>query len=677
MICTTDAQAVEPPGQARWRATDAIKNQKSKNRKSKMKPAWHFSKVNPRFKNREATQGEFFANDTELRAFVREAVQNSLDASRPGHYGPVSIRIFVSGDESALAPETAKRYFKGGWDHFHAEGSGLREAPAREDRCRFITYEDSGTTGLTGDIDQYHEVADVRNPFYYFFRAEGQSNKLESGRGRWGLGKFVFPRSSRIRSFFAVTVRHDDHQRLLVGQSILRSHPVEDKSYTPDGWFGEKPDRNEASLPVDDQDFIDQFEHDFCLERRREPGLSIVVPFCNDSWTLAAVIGHVVQDYFYPILQEELIVTVEDSDSQTILNARTLPEIVNNAGDDVRSVIRPLVDLSGWALKQQSSGSLVVLSSESPKGTPKWSAQSIDPDVFSRLRRAFNYERRLAVRIPVLVQCRSGQSRDSHFDVFLERAEGSQQKRPVFIRDGIIISDVRTRLIRDVHAIVSIDDAPLTAFLGDAENPAHTAWHEESSHFKGKYTNGPATLRFIRNAVADLCQMLAEATEDEDPELLLDVFSVGTLHDQAGLPVNFASMTTHGFNAGRDQLDKLPRKSKQSKAFRLTRRAGGFRIAGHRNAGEHQCRIDVLVAYDRRSGSPLRKYSTTDFRLDQRPIEIEAHGAEVTIPEPNRLIVAPTNDAFEVIVTGFDENRDLFLQSRMCQDPVAVRNVRK
>ena len=152
--------------------------------------------MNPRFKNREATQGEFFSSDTELRAFVREAVQNSLDARRPGFNGPVSIRIYVSGTEGSLSAESAKRYFRGGWDHFHAEGSGLRDAPGKEDSCPFIAYEDSGTTGLTGDTEQFHEVPGVRNPFYYFFRAEGQSNKLETGRGRWGLGKFVFPRSS-------------------------------------------------------------------------------------------------------------------------------------------------------------------------------------------------------------------------------------------------------------------------------------------------------------------------------------------------------------------------------------------------------------------------------------------------------------------------------------------------
>ena len=276
-----------------------------------MKLSWNFNKVNPRFKNREATQGEFFTNDTELRGFIREAVQNSLDAKRPRVKGPVRVRIFVSGDQAALSPEKAARWFENGWPHFHAEGSGLRDAPRLDEHCRFIAYEDSGTTGLTGDVTQYHEVAGVKNPFYYFFRAEGQSNKTDGGRGRWGLGKFVFPRSSRIRSFFGLTVRHDDKKRLLVGHSILRSHHVGDKSYTPDGWFGKKPDRNEASLPVSDQRCINKFIADFGLKRGADPGLTLVVPYCDERWTSAAVIEAVVQDYFFPVLNGQLVVTVE------------------------------------------------------------------------------------------------------------------------------------------------------------------------------------------------------------------------------------------------------------------------------------------------------------------------------------------------------------------------------
>lgn len=637
-----------------------------------MKLAWHFSKVNPRFKNREATQGEFFANDTELRAFVREAVQNSLDARRPGYNGPVSVRIFVSGDKSALSTDAAKRYFKGGWDHFHADGSGLRDSPSRDEHCCFITYEDSGTTGLTGDVNQYHEVAGVRNPFYYFFRAEGQSNKTESGRGRWGLGKFVFPRCSRIRSFFGVTVRHDDSQRLLVGQSILRSHNIEDKSFTPDGWFGAKPEKDEAAAPVDDQDFIRQFAEDFCLERGHDPGLSIVVPFCDERWTPAAVVDAIVQDYFYPILKEDLVVTVEDADTQTVLNALSLATVVSESADAIRELIQPLLNLTQWALHRDDEGSMIVLSSFAGKAT-KWSRKAIDDRLFEEMRKTLNEKGRIAVRIPALVQYRNGLSKRTQFDAYIERAEGSPQKRPMFIRDGIVISDVRSRLMRDVYAIVAIDDAPLTGFLGDAENPAHTEWSEETSHFKGKYVNGAATLRFIRNAVSDLCQMLAEAADDDDPELLLDVFSVGTGHDQPGRPVEFSSMTNKGSGAAMDRLKVLSAKPRRQKSFRLSSRQGGFRVGSQSDVVEPRRPVEVLVAYDRRGGSPLKKYSTADFCLDQEPIRIESRNAKTEIRNGNHLLIYPLADEFSVVVTGFDGNRDLFLQARNSQQAGKVK----
>ena len=646
-----------------------------------MKLAWYFSKVNPRFKNREATQGEFFANDTELRAFVREAVQNSLDARRPGYTGPVSVRIFVSGSKSALSIDASKRYFKGGWDHFHAEGSGLRDAPVRADNCHFITYEDSGTTGLTGDVNQYHEVADVRNPFYYFFRAEGQSNKTESGRGRWGLGKFVFPRCSRIRSFFGVTVRYDDRQRLLVGQSILRSHNIDDKSFTPDGWFGEKPVKDEAAAPVDDQEFIEQFAEDFCLERRHDPGLSIVVPFCDERWTPAAVVDAVVQDYFYPILKEDLVVTVEDADTQSVLNAHTLVSVVGQCSDSIREMIQPMLNLTQWALQQNNEpggvnpkinptharNSLIVLSSFAGKAT-RWNRKAIDDTLFEDMRTTLQNKGRIAVRIPTLVQYKDGLSKRTHFDAFIERAEASPQKRPMFIRDGIVISDVPTRLMRDVYAIVAIDDAPLTSFLGDAENPAHTEWSEETSHFKGKYVNGAATLRFIRNAVSDLCQMLAEAADDDDPDLLLDVFSVGTGHDQTGRQVEFSSMTSKSSSSTKEWMKILNAKPRKPKTFRLSSRQGGFRLGSRSDAVDPSQPIEVLVAYDRRGGNPLRKYSMTDFQLDKDPIRIEAKNALIEIRDPNQLMVYPVSDEFSVVVTGFDVNRDPFLQARNSQE---------
>ena len=179
-----------------------------------------------------------------------------------------------------------------------------------------------------------------------------------------------------------------------------------------------------------------------------------------------------------------------------------------------------MLNLTQWALHRDDEKSLIVLDSFTGKAT-KWNRKSIDDRLFEGMRKMLHEAGRIAVRIPAIVQYKNGLSKPTQFDAYIERAEGSSQKRPMFIRDGIVISDVRSRLMRDVYAIVAIDDPPLSGFLGDAENPAHTEWSEETSHFKGKYVNGAATLRFIRNAVSDLCQMLAEAADDDDPDVKL------------------------------------------------------------------------------------------------------------------------------------------------------------
>jgi hypothetical protein len=633
-----------------------------------MKLAWHFNKVNPRFKNREATQGEFFTNDTELRGFIREAVQNSLDAKRPRVKGPVRVRIFISGDEAALSADKAERYLSSAWPHFHADGSGLRDAPRTDDVCRYIAYEDSGTTGLTGDVNQYHEVPGVRNPFYYFFRAEGQSNKTEGGRGRWGLGKFVFPRSSRVRSFFGLTVRHDDKKRLLVGQSILRSHHIKDTSFTPDGWFGKKPDRNAASLPVTDQRFINKFVADFRLKRAYDPGLSLIVPFCDERWTPEAVIQAIAQDYFYPILKNDLVVTVENADSKTVLDAHSLPKVVATLESAVQQSLKPLLSLSAWALTQSNAGSMITAALR-PDALGEERESITSSSVTESLRDAFRSDGRVAVRVPVTIQHKDGEPKSTHFDAFIERAEGSSQKRPLFVRDGIVISDVRTRTIRDVNAIVSITDTPLTVFLGDAENPAHTEWSEESSHFKGKYVNGASTLRFIRNAVAELCQSLTESADDKDPVLLLDVFSLGTSRGEAGVPVNFAAMSSKSAVSNLLRLRALSNQPRRSKPFSLTHRKGGFRVAGRTACAQMPEPLDVFAAYDRRGGSPLKKYTPSDFRFDVEPVLIKAHNAIVKVMAGNHLLILPQRKDFDIIVTGFDLNRDLFVKARPALQP--------
>ncbi len=121
--------------------------------------------------------------------------------------------------------------------------------------------------------------------------------------------------------------------------------------------------------------------------------------------------------------------------------------------------------------------------------SPRWSKKLFPEEVFDEFREPYSGCQKVAIRVPLL----------------------ARQK--------------------------GIDDAPLARLLGDAENPAHTDWDDSSSHFKGKYINGPATLRFVKNTVAEICQMLARDPSEEDP-LLLDVFPIATDDTHQGFLVD-------------------------------------------------------------------------------------------------------------------------------------------
>src|SRR5437588_4274449 len=238
---------------------------------------WYFRELSIGEKTRDPIQGEFFATEAirdPADALVRDGVQNSLDEARDA---TVHINIVLARDAHALPADKAAKWFKGAWGHLHASGNGLRQPPKEDQPCAFLVFEDFGTGGLQGDINQAFDRPLTKNSFFYFFRAEGRSGKTEAAIGRWGVGKYVFPRSSQANLFFGLTVRADDSKRLLMGQTVLKTHRVANSHYSPDGYGGERG-RDGLILPLSDHTTLDEFTREFRLTRATEPGLSVVVP---------------------------------------------------------------------------------------------------------------------------------------------------------------------------------------------------------------------------------------------------------------------------------------------------------------------------------------------------------------------------------------------------------------
>jgi hypothetical protein len=624
---------------------------------------WHFNELTPRDKTREAMQGEFFATEAirnPAEALVREAIQNSLDAgTRDGAGLPIEtvrVRIHLGNGNNTANRNDCSQFFEGAWPHLQAEGNGLRTPPRITEDCTFLVFEDFGTSGLIGSISQWADEPGVKNSFYYFFRAEGRTGKSDEDRGRWGVGKYVFPRSSRANLFFGLTVRKDDNKRFLMGQAVLRSHKCDGKHYKPDGSYC-LLGQDGLQLPMDDKVLVDRFCSVFAVSRKDEPGLSIVVPWIEPKeFTFAMLLEAVIRGYFYPILEGKLGVTLSDSSKEIVIDAENLVDAVKSLSNATADEILPLLDLAEWASTRKPSEMLKL---NMAPDKPTWSFDLIPPDIVPVLQSMLDRGERIGIRIPLKIRAHDREDQDSQFDVFMVR-DGTSADRTMFVREGIIISDVRARRARGIRSLVVADDRALATLLGDSENPAHTEWQSKSSNFHGKYKNGKSYLDFVIHCVSALDNILGSHQREEDTTLLKDFFSL------PAPPSPDTAKTREKRRMkpkGPDNPSPEPTPEPRRKRYRLERVAGGFRLCTGDPDADVPKLIEIRAAYDVRRGNALQKYDSADFDFGSSDFLLEPRpeGVEILERRDNRMLVKIMTKDFILTVIGFDTKRDVLV----------------
>jgi len=626
---------------------------------------WQFYKQQATNPIHNPISGEFFSTEAVgdvTEAIIREGMQNTLDARQEkpdGKRQTAHARIFLSELEAALPPSDAQRWFKPLWPHITAPDNGLRNQPAADQPCHYLVFEDFGTIGLKGDPQEFRLHERVANHFLNFFRAEGHSDKGGDDRGSWGVGKTVFPRASRIGSFFGLTRRADDGRRLLLGRSILKYHRVNGEPYTSDGYFGLSR-KDGFMLPTENASTIDRFCDDFNIKRKDDSGLSIVVPWYEnggDGVTREKVIAAVLKGFFYPILRGSLEVTVATPSGEISLHANTIIETLGH----MDSEFLPLVKMAEWAWTHPPSEFLSLLPPP-PERAQTWSADLVPPEVVLKIRQALAQRQGIALRIPIHVQLRGGDPVKTFFDVFMEHSEQDSEK-PVFIRDDLIIPKVTSPRVSQVRSLVIVEQPPLATLLRDAETPAHTYWDSGTGNFKDKYLKGTGVITFVSRSVSELLRIVNQAEQQPDPTITIDFFSVPAPPDDDDT-VPGRRRKSRPAPGGGPTPPTEPPPTVTPRRFRIEKLAGGFGIRPGQPGAPLPPFIDISVAYDIRKGNPLRKYHPADFDLGREPIRQAANaGLSVSSAEGNRMLVAIGEPDFLLDVTGFDADRDLYVKA--------------
>jgi len=611
---------------------------------------WFFRKKERAEKSRNPMSDEFFSSNSEARALVREAIQNSLDASISTDK-PTKVRFYLAKKQYALDSNVAKKWIDdNAWKHFLAAGSGLTNLPSQCDLCPFLVYEDFNTEGLNGDVSQNSVIEGQKNAFYHFLRAEGQSDKFGDKLGSWGVGKIVFPRASLLRSFFILTTRSDDRKTYLAGQSILKYHEVSDKSYSPDGWFGKRED-DDFGMPEDNSEIIEKFREEFNLSRKNnEPGLSIIIPWLDECITDQAIAESVISEYFYPILHGDLKVIIETPEKTVELNDNTLLDEVHKIDKSDEQILVHRVELAGYFLTHPKDAYITLGKYEGSK--PVWQPKMINDKSADEIRNKLNADDTVVVQVPIEIIQKDGNKESSHLIIVIKKCIEAAQSS-TFIRDGLLISEVNSPKARGTYSLVIINDKPLKDLLGNAENPAHTKWEAGSSHYKNKYIYGADYLRFVRISVAKLIQFIQKEDEEEDLQVLMDIFSI---------PSPSSELAKKGNKSGGKKV--IPpdiNQSPKKQYYVLEQTKDGFRVRG-KDVFSGQRQYIVKMAYDRVRGNPFSKWKPADFNV--KKLAVGTSNLKKIECYENAIRFIALNNDFELSVSGFDINRDLKIDVR-------------
>ncbi len=645
--------------------------------------------MSPSQVNQDPVQGEFFTAAADLPdRLVRESIQNSLDARRPGE--TVKVRFAFSGAERALPVEKARQYLIGLRSHIQAvadgpadsaEAAAMRSALECLDQpMTYLTVGDSGTTGLLGEVDANRE-REVGNDFWGFFRSVGISPKGEDSGGSWGLGKWVFPDASSINAYLGVTRRDAEDRDLLMGMAMLKTHHLSgDNKYPPYGYFAAASDSDDDEwlpLPVDSggtpNGLVAQAIRDFSLDRRLEgSGLSVVVPYPRESaegddeaaLTPATIARAVVIQYFIPIVRGHLEVEIvkpgerpREIDSETI--EVELGHIAPPRRDDNSlPALRGAIQLARWADRLRDEEHI-----ELP--APHRSDALDDLDLPS-LRESYDQSERLAFRLTLNARRRDPDTTTPvSFRLYLERDDDLPRGHDYFVRGHLRIPGMDHIGSHKARALVLVDgDSELGHLLRDAEGPAHATWDPQAQRLKDRWIGGYDRVQRVRRAALLILQRLVERPEERQFDALADLFPSD---------LDAARGRSRRQRSGTEKPDPPgpgPIVPKAPPPVRLSDIEGGFSFRASPGAAANGSIWDLRFAYDVVRGGKGRAFrqfeqganqGAPDFSL-QNGLAVESDGCQLEVTGDNAMRVEVRSDDFRLTVTGLDE-RDVVVEA--------------
>ena len=654
---------------------------------------WIFGQYKADDTQRDSVSGEFFHN-TRLEAVIREAIQNSLDA-REDKSKAASVRIYYSGDAAAVAGVEYARLYRGSEvdSHYNHKSSGLENVPKKNEPCVFMTIEDFGTTGLTGNVtlrpteDELENDRIKGNYYNYFFR-ENRSDKAGEGTlGSWGAGKIMFMKASRLRTAFTLSIRQDGKTPcFLAGRTVLKSHTIDDVTYAPDGWFGVSVDVSNAprymcKQPLTDMAELKAFAKQFKLERKTgECGTSIVIPYLDvedeengNTFTKETIARAVIKNFMVAILDGTLEVTVETGgDAGTVVISKATIDKAKKflpvePGADFALVTRAHYKLASTT---PDPGCEFILKHVSPNLKPVWGDEMFDGLDLKAVKKLLLEGKVLRFNVPmtILEKTKDGKNaKKGGFAVSIVRTDDTASYKTAFYRVGLLIDAASRRSFIGYASLVSIPKNDTAKLLVASEPPSHSKWEGWAERVRASYHRPSYHINYVLDSVREILIRIEAADQEPDKNVLIGPFGIPKDEEPGKKkPEKKPADKSDGDHPDDDDQKQHGEIPEELLHFSKLQGKTGFSISMREDRVSEKGY--PLIAPYRMGYAPFTKssWSEFDFRLEDAStisISLEKSAQADVVEwkaEGNRLtLTVKKQGAFRLYVTGFDPNRDL------------------
>ncbi len=562
--------------------------------------------------------------------FVREAIQNSLDA-RLDQAKPVRVNFSFHSDGIGSRRPFLEQVIE------HRKKAGLDVPPEwGNGNVRWLLVEDFNSKGLSGALTS--RTSDFWNYWLNF----GLSNKDGAGRGGRGIGRVTFLIASRLQSVIGYTRRVEDGSLAICGMTVLRAQEDGDDLKSTHAYLAQSINGNIYALHTSPE-FQTRARSAFAFtgyEGQHQSGLGLAILYPHAELEADGILAASIENFAPAIMNRALVLTVDGR----VLDADTIEEVANDVADH----------LNDDAIKGDAARFLNIVRRAQTETSPHKirlpNALKKDLEPLRATPAILALQEKIAAEEDVVLEIIFPLTRNNVAqDVSLRAVVGASPSghKPIdrLFRAGMSLPDVRAPSPGELDLVMLVGDGELATYLNFCEGKAHLDLlrsKEVLEKLRKNGFDGPRVKSLVKNLPSELRHLLTPEVTAPDADVFDSYFS-----KPADLP---------GKKKKPNKPDEPPLQLPPPKppVLRIETLDDGLRITGNPDFNDWPINVTITLAYADGSRRPF--WSPFDFKLEDLHID---HANCRLETDKNRVKALDCGPELEIRITGFDRNREL------------------